>query len=34
MDKFNEVQARYYGVGAEIARTEQSIQHQQDTVDS
>ena len=30
MDKFNEVQARYYGVGAEIARTEQSIQHQQE----
>ncbi len=30
MDKFNEVQARYYGVGAEIARAEQSIQHQQE----
>jgi chromosome segregation protein len=30
MDKFNEVQARFYGVGAEIARAEQTIQHQQE----
>ena len=30
MDKFNEVQARFYTVGAEIARAEQSIQHQQE----
>ncbi len=29
-DKFNEVQGRYYSVGADIARTEQSIQHVQD----
>ncbi len=27
-DQFNEVQARYYGLGAEVARVEQSIQHQ------
>lgn len=26
-DKFNEVQGRYYAIGAEIARLEQSIQH-------
>ncbi len=26
-DAFNEVQGRYYGVGAEIARVEQAIQH-------
>ena len=26
-DKFNEVQARFYGIGTEIARLEQSIQH-------
>ena len=30
MDKFNAVQARFYGIGAEIARTEQTIQHQQE----
>ncbi|WP_101760479.1 chromosome segregation protein SMC [Oceanicoccus sp. KOV_DT_Chl] len=30
MDRFNEVQARYYGIGAEISRTEQNIQHQQE----
>ncbi|MGK0499884.1 MAG: chromosome segregation protein [Oceanicoccus sp.] len=30
MDKFNEVQARYYSIGAEIARAEQTIQHQQE----
>ena len=30
MDKFNEVQGRFYSVGAEIARAEQSIQHQQE----
>lgn len=30
MDKFNEIQARFYGVGAEIARAEQTIQHQQE----
>ncbi|MEE8057332.1 MAG: chromosome segregation protein SMC [Pseudomonadales bacterium] len=30
MDRFNEVQARYYSVGAEIARAEQSIQHHQE----
>ncbi len=29
-DKFNEVQARFYSIGAEIARSEQSIQHQQE----
>lgn len=27
MDTFNEVQGRFYGIGAEIARSEQSIQH-------
>ncbi|HSC69247.1 MAG TPA: chromosome segregation protein SMC [Cellvibrio sp.] len=26
-DKFNEIQGRYYAIGAEIARLEQSIQH-------
>jgi chromosome segregation protein len=30
MDKFNEVQARFYGIGSEIARAEQTIQHQQE----
>lgn len=30
MDAFNEVQARFYSLGAEVARVEQSIQHQQD----
>lgn len=29
-DKFNEVQARFYGLGAEIARSEQNIQHQKE----
>ncbi len=29
-DRFNEVQGRYYAVGAEVARLEQSIQHAQD----
>ncbi len=29
-DQFNEVQGRYYAVGAEVARLEQSIQHAQD----
>jgi chromosome segregation protein len=29
-DVFNEVQGRFYGVGAEIARAEQTIQHQQE----
>lgn len=29
-DVFNEVQSRYYGIGADIARTEQSIQNQKD----
>lgn len=29
-DNFNEVQGRYYGVGAEIARLEQSIKHNQE----
>ena len=29
-DKFNEVQGRYYKVGAEIARLEQSIQHRKE----
>ena len=27
-DQFNQVQGKYYGVGAEIGRTEQEIQHQ------
>jgi chromosome segregation protein len=27
-DKFNEVQGRYYGIGADIARLEQAIKHQ------
>ena len=26
-DNFNEVQGRYYGIGADIARLEQAIQH-------
>ena len=30
MDTFNEVQGRYYSLGAEVARAEQSIQHQQE----
>lgn len=30
MDGFNEIQARFYGIGAEIARSEQTIQHQQE----
>ncbi|MGA7800927.1 MAG: chromosome segregation protein SMC, partial [Gammaproteobacteria bacterium] len=30
-DSFNEVQGRYYGLGAEIARVEQAIQHGKDT---
>jgi chromosome segregation protein len=30
MDTHNEVQGRYYGLGAEIARVEQTIQHQQE----
>ncbi len=30
-DAFNEVQGRYYGVGAEIARVEQAIQHGKET---
>ena len=29
-DKFNEVQGRYYAIGADIARIEQSIQHAQE----
>lgn len=29
-DEFNEVQARFYGLGADIARVEQSIQHQKE----
>lgn len=29
-DSFNEVQARFYGAGAEVARVEQSIQHVQE----
>jgi len=29
-DRFNEVQGRYYALGAEIARAEQSIHHQQE----
>mgnify|MGYP000675194508 CR=1 FL=1 len=29
-DQFSEVQARFYSVGADIARAEQSIQHQQE----
>jgi len=29
-DKFNEVQGRYYAIGADIARLEQSIQHSTD----
>jgi chromosome segregation protein len=29
-DTFNEVQGRFYSIGAEIARAEQSIQHQQE----
>lgn len=29
-DKFNEVQGRYYAIGADIARLEQSIQHTQE----
>ena len=29
-DKFNEVQGRFYGIGTEIARLEQSIQHIQE----
>jgi len=29
-DKFNEVQSRFYGIGTEIARLEQSIQHIQE----
>ncbi|UTA49241.1 chromosome segregation protein SMC [Simiduia sp. 21SJ11W-1] len=31
-DKFNEVQGRYYSVGSDIARIEQSISHAQDRV--
>ena len=30
-ETFNEVQGRYYGIGAEIARVEQGIQHGKDT---
>ena len=30
-DSFNEVQGRYYGIGAEISRQEQSIQHIRDS---
>ena len=30
MDAYNEIQQRFYGLGAEIARSEQSIQHQQE----
>ncbi|MDX5409948.1 MAG: chromosome segregation protein SMC [Thauera sp.] len=30
-DAFNEVQGRFYGLGAEIARVEQAIQHGKDT---
>jgi chromosome segregation protein len=29
-DKFNEIQGRYYAIGADIARVEQSIHHAQD----
>ena len=29
-DRFNEVQQQYYGLGAEVARLEQSIQHQRE----
>lgn len=29
-DKFNEVQGRYYAIGTEIAKAEQTIQHQQE----
>ncbi|MEM0954968.1 MAG: chromosome segregation protein SMC, partial [Pseudomonadota bacterium] len=29
-DSFNEVQARYYGIGSEVARIEQTIKHQQE----
>src|SRR5690606_7597537 len=29
-DRFNEVQGRYYSLGADVARAEQSIHHQQD----
>lgn len=29
-DRFNEVQGRFYALGADIARTEQGIQHQQE----
>jgi chromosome segregation protein len=29
-DKFNEIQGRFYGIGTEIARLEQSIQHVQE----
>ncbi|WP_438950849.1 chromosome segregation protein SMC [Porticoccus sp.] len=29
-DRFNDVQGRYYGIGAEVARIEQAIQHVQD----
>lgn len=29
-DSFNEVQARYYSIGAEVARIEQTIKHQQE----
>jgi|TARA_R110000850_G_scaffold7681_3_gene28197 chromosome segregation protein len=29
-DRFNEVQGRYYSIGAEVARIEQAIQHVQD----
>jgi chromosome segregation protein len=31
-DKFNEVQGRYYAIGADIARLEQSVHHAQDRV--
>lgn len=30
-DTFNEIQGRFYGLGAEIARIEQAIQHSKDT---
>lgn len=29
-DQFNEVQARYYGLGSDVARIEQTIKHQQE----
>lgn len=29
-DKFNEIQAKYYSIGADIARLEEAIQHQKD----